>query len=129
MGRFHATLVSDKLVDTVNFYEDFFGFVATIEKDGYTLLQKRDDPEMCIAVFDTNHQCVEEVSPVQGLILNLGVPNVKDLYDHLYMEGLEFFKDFSTDKIHGGPHFIVRDPNGVLINVIEPLEMRALIAA
>lgn len=118
MGRFHATLISGKLVETVNFYEDHFGFVATLEQDGYVVLQNQTDPDLCVAVFDANHPCVDTVAPVQGLILNLGVANAKAFYDHLYMEGLEMFKDLGTD-ILGQKHFIVRDPNGVLINVFE----------
>ena len=128
MGRFHTTLISDKLVATVNFYEDFFGFVAVIEKDGYVLLQKQDDPDLCISVFETTHKCVKDVPPVKGLILNMYNTDVKETYDHLYMEGLEFFKALGTD-IHGNNHFVVIDPNGVLINVCEPIEALQMVAA
>lgn len=126
MGRFHTTLISSKLIETVNFYEDHFGFVPVVEKEGYYLLQKHDDADLMIAVFDADHPCVNTVSPVQGMILNLTAEDVTTLYDYIYMEGLEIYKALGHD-IHGQKHFVVFDPNGVLINVFEPA--RELVAA
>lgn len=128
MAYFHPTLVSEKLVETVNFYEDFFGFVPSIEKDGYTLLQNRIDPNICIAVFDKNHKCAKDLEKVQGLIINVPVKNLKVVYDDLYMEGLAIYKDLSED-IHGNKHFVVSDPNGVLVNILQPHKSEQLIDA
>lgn len=128
MGRFYATLISDKLVKTINFYEDHFGFSPIVEKDGYVLLQKKDDPDFCIALFDSKHPCIRNAPPVRGVILNLAVSNVQSYYDDLYMEGLEIFKEYGTD-IHGRNHFVVYDPNGVMINIHEAVEVRELVAA
>lgn len=123
MGRFHATLISDKMVETINFYEDFFGFIPVIEQERYALLQKQDDPSLRIAVFDSAHPCIYTVAPSQGVILNLYSSNVQDLYEQIYMEGLEMYKEYGTD-IHGNDHFVVIDPNGVLVNVCEPIEVK-----
>lgn len=123
MTDFHPTIVSDKYVPTINFYEDFFGFVATVEKEGFTLLQDISNASNRIAIFDTTHECVaERVNPVQGLILNLPVEDVRVKFDALYMEGLEFYKEFGTD-IYGRQHFVVYDPSGVLVNVHEAVEV------
>jgi uncharacterized glyoxalase superfamily protein PhnB len=123
MTGFHATLISDKMVETVNFYEDFFNFAPVIEQERYVLMFKKDDPSLRIAVFDSAHPCVYTVAPAQGVILNLWSHDVKALYDELYMEGLEMYKEFGTD-VHGNSHFVVIDPNGVLINVCEPVEIK-----
>ena len=123
MTDFHPTIVSDKYVQTINFYEDFFGFVVTVEKDGFTLLQKATNPSNRIAIFDSSHECVEgRVNPVQGLILNMPVDDVRSKYDALYMEGLDLYKELGTD-IHGRKHFVVYDPSGVLVNVHEAVEV------
>lgn len=119
MARFYPTLVSDKIVSTINFYEDYFGFVPTFEKEGYALLQSASDPESCIAVFAKDHNCVSGLEQsVQGLILSLKVDDIEATYDALYMEGLELYKGLGTD-IHGSRHFVVYDPNGILVNVID----------
>lgn len=122
MAPFYPTLVSDHLVTTVNFYEDHFDFVPAFETDKYVLLQKKGDPEVCIAVFDSSHVCVAEYGhSVQGLIVNIVQENVQSKYDDLYMEGVEIFKDLGKD-IHGAEHFVVYDPNGILVNVHAPLQ-------
>lgn len=119
MAHFYPILVSEKLVHTVNFYEDYFGFVPTFEKEGYALLQSESHPDNCIAVFDSGHDCVSKLEQsVQGLILTLAVEDIEGTYNNLYMEGLELYKDFGVD-VHGHRHFVVYDPNGILVNVIE----------
>lgn len=123
MKNLYPTLVSDKFVETINFYEDFFGFAPLVEQEGYALLQQKDNADMRLAVFDVNHKCVSDrVQPVQGVILSLAVDNVEHLYNELFMEGLEMYKDLGQD-VNDRRHFVVYDPNGVLINVSEPLEM------
>ncbi len=129
MIGFYPTLVSDKLVETVNFYEDFFGFVPAIEKEGYAFLQNKDKPDICLAVFDAAHECVERLKEsVSGLILSFPVKDVKGMYDRLYMEGLELYKDMGED-INGKQHFVVYDPNGILINVHESMAVSLKAAA
>lgn len=119
MARFYPTLVSEKWASTINFYEDFFGFVPTFEKEGYALLESAKNPDSCIAVFDARHDCVAKLEQsVQGVILTLSVEDIEATYNDLYMEGLELYKEFGTD-IHGLRHFVVYDPNGILVNVIE----------
>ncbi len=129
MAHFYPTLVTDKAVRTINFYEDYFGFVPTFEKEGYALLQNEKNPDTCIAVFDTQHSCVASLEQsVQGVILTLAVDDIEETYDNLYMEGLELFKEFGTD-IHGSRHFVVYDPNGILVNIIERKKESAQLAA
>lgn len=119
MGRFYPTLVTGNHVDTINFYEDYFGFVPTVEKDGYALMQSQMNPDSFIAVFESGHQCVAPIQQsVQGLILTIGVDNLDDMYDTLYMEGIELYKELGTD-INGDRHFVVYDPNRILVNVVE----------
>lgn len=124
MTLLHPTIVSDKMVSTVNFYEDYFGFVPVVEKDGFTLLCNPEKQAEQIEIFDSNHRCIKGVRPVQGLILNIPVEDVQKIYDLLYMEGLDLYKELGTD-IHGRRHFVVYDPNGVLVNVHEAVDVPA----
>ena len=84
---------------------------------------------MCLAIFDAAHKCVDQLKQtVRGLILSIPVHDVKAAYDNLYMEGLDMYKEYGVD-MHGKNHFVVYDPNGVLINVHEPLDIPGQIAA
>lgn len=129
MGQFYPTLVTGNHVNTINFYEDYFGFVPTIEKDGYALLQSQTHPENYIALFEAGHECMAHfVQPVQGVILRICVEDIETAYDTLYMEGLEMFKELGTD-INGARHFVVYDPNGILVNVVETIGAQARLVA
>jgi uncharacterized glyoxalase superfamily protein PhnB len=120
MGSYYPTLVSNEFVKTVNFYEDHFGFVPEEEQEGYALLQKPNSSGDRLAIFDTAHECVRgRVSPAQGVVLNIPVEDADEAFDELYMEGLPFYETLGQD-VHGKRHFVVCDPNGVLINVHEP---------
>ncbi len=121
MTLFYPTLVTDRFAETVSFYEDHFGFMPAIEQDGYVLLKCARSPEMCIAVFDVNHACVTDVVPsVRGVIVNIIIDDVKAKFDELYMEGLSIYSEVKKD-INGNDHFIVYDPNGILVNVHAPM--------
>lgn len=129
MADFYPTLVTGNHVNTINFYEDYFGFVPTVEKEGYALLQSQSHPDNCIAVFEAGHECVARFAqPVQGVILRIGVEDIEAVYDTLYMEGLEMFKELGTD-INGARHFVVYDPNGILVNVVETISAEARLVA
>ncbi len=120
MGEFYTTIVSDRMVTTINFYEDNFGFVPAIEKEGYALLRHKENKSACIAVFDTAHDCVRDLTnAAQGIIVNIVVNDVKKKYDSLYMEGLDICKEYGED-INGVEHFVVYDPNRIMVNVHAP---------
>jgi uncharacterized glyoxalase superfamily protein PhnB len=120
MTEFYPTLVSEKFAPTINFYEDFFGFVPSVEQEGYVLMQSQDNPSMRIGLFDKTHDCVSPLAATsKGFIVNIVVEDVKSKFDHLYMEGVEMYKEFGKD-VNGRDHFVVFDPNGILINVHAP---------
>lgn len=120
MTPFYPKLVSEKFVKTINFYEDFFGFVPAVEQDGYVLMRSQENPILCIGLFDKDHHCVSPLnSASKGVIVNIVVNDVKAKYDDLYMEGVEIYKELGKD-VNGKDHFVVFDPNGVLVNIHAP---------
>jgi len=124
MTSFHPTLVSKKFNETINFYEDYFGFRIALEEDRLAILQLKDDPKVCLSVYDIKYAS-EGIKPVSGLVLNVPCKDVQAVYEQLYMEGLEMHKELGHD-FRGNHHFIVRDPNGVLINVTEPMRLETV---
>ena len=129
MANFYPVLVSEQIVDTINFYEDYFGFVPAFEQDDYALLQNQKNPDSRIAVYDAKHKCVSKLEQsVQGGILALEVDDIEDTYNTLYMEGLEMYKHMGID-VQGNRHFVVYDPNRVLINVVEGISAGRKLAA
>lgn len=123
MAAFYPTIVSDCMVRTINFYEDHFDFVPAIENDGYVLMRHQENPSACIAIFDAAHKCVCDVEQsVKGVIVNIVIQDVKGKYDALYMEGLDIHKEYGQD-INGKDHFVVFDPNRIMVNVHAPFSL------
>ncbi len=65
---------------------------------------------------------------MSGVILNFEVEDVDLEYERLVTEGLEILVQL-RDEPFGQRHFIAKDPNGVLIDVITPIAPSPAFAA
>ena len=77
---------------------------------------------MNIAVLSGTHPTIpkEAHGTVSGLILNFEVDDVDSEYDRVEKANLPILLPI-RDEAFGQRHFITRDPNGVLIDVIKPI--------
>ena len=62
------------------------------------------------------------------MVLTFAVDDIENTYNKLYLEGLDLYKEFGTD-ILGDRHFVVYDPNGILVNVTEGKMQKLKLAA
>jgi hypothetical protein len=122
----YPIICTDKFVQTVNFYEDFLGYVPAIEMKGYVVLKREEFENMYIAVIDVKHRAIPEAyrRPVQGMILSYPVVDVKQAYQDFYWEGLNILHD-PLEASCGRFHFMMEDPNGILIDVSENIPLKA----
>ncbi len=117
----YPVICTDKVVVTANFYEDFFDFVPVREVDNsYILLERNGFPDQKIAIVDVNHSDIPEErrNGAANIQIRYTVKNVKEMWDHLYMEGLTLL---SKPKmcVCGCPRFLTEDPSGNIISVVE----------
>jgi catechol 2,3-dioxygenase-like lactoylglutathione lyase family enzyme len=120
---YYPVLMTSDVAGTAAFYERHFRFAAAFTTDWYVHLTSIDDPATNLAVLDVTHETIpaEGRSPVSGLILNFEVEEVDAEYARLVGEGLPILLTL-RDEPFGQRHFITRDPNGILIDVITPIE-------
>jgi uncharacterized glyoxalase superfamily protein PhnB len=73
-----------------------------------------------LALLDYQHPSLplESRQPTSGLVLNLEVADVDREYNRLKKEGLPMLLDLKSEE-WGQRHFITKDPNNVLIDVIQ----------
>ncbi|MFD0656926.1 VOC family protein [Thermocatellispora tengchongensis] len=103
---------------------------VTFEADWYVSLRRPGDPPYELALLDHGHPTVPEAyrRPVQGVLLNFEVEDVDAEWERLVLgEGLTAELDLRTEEF-GQRHFIVADPNGVLIDVIKEVPPAAAYA-
>ena len=117
---YHPLICTDKYSKTVAFYEDYFEFVVVQEHQNYVMMCQPDNADTQIAVIDMYAECLpkEAQQKTTGLIINFPVDNVRGKYQEYYWEGLDILSDPKKSN-YGNLFFMVRDPNGNYINVLE----------
>ena len=126
----YPIICTEKFVQTVAFYEDHFGYVSAFELDGFVILQREDWPNMYLAVIDSNHSALPEEyrQPSKGMILNMPIRNAAETFDDVYYDGLDILSP-PRDAMCGRKHFFVSDPNGILLDLAENVDLDVLNAA
>jgi Uncharacterized protein conserved in bacteria len=123
LTSFYPVICSERLAESVEFYTRHFGFEKTFEADWYVSLRQPQPPHYELALLDYTHPTMpaDYRKPVQGLLLNFEVDDVDAEYARLLDEGglVPVLPIRSED--FGQRHFIVADPNGVLVDVITPI--------
>ncbi|WP_067827243.1 VOC family protein [Actinomadura kijaniata] len=120
LSGFYPVLCTERVAETRDFYTRLLGFEVTFEADWYVSLRRPDAPHYELAFVDHAHPTVPESyrRPVRGLLLNFEVDDVDAEHERLVVkEGLAEELSLRSEDF-GQRHFIVSDPNGVLVDVI-----------
>jgi uncharacterized glyoxalase superfamily protein PhnB len=111
------------LGEAKKFYEDHFSFNVAFENDWYLHLctetgiqvgflspNQPTQPEMFHKTYDGS-----------GVILSLEVEDVESAYSEAKEKKLDIVLDLRSEE-WGQYHFCVRDPNGVILDVVQEIE-------
>lgn len=121
---FYPIIIAKNIVETINFYEDHFGFIPELEMDCFAVLRHEKYKDMRLGIIKEGHSGLPDTHKkvtTQGLLLNFPVKRVNDVYKDMYMEGLDILGKPAIASC-GRRHFMVSDPNGVLIDVMEEVD-------
>ncbi|MFQ6547997.1 VOC family protein [Aestuariibius sp. 2305UL40-4] len=120
--QYYPVIMTADVAGTAEFYRRHFRFTPTFESDWYVHLQSEEDPGVNLAVLRGDHETVpaQGRGQVSGLILNFEVADVDAEYRRAVAADLPVLLPI-RDEPFGQRHFIVADPNGVLIDVIKPI--------
>ena len=83
-------------------------------------------PQFELAILDYSHTSIPEKyrKKAQGVLINVEVVDVDTEYLRLKEKKLPMLLDIRSEE-WGQRHFIVEDPNGILIDVIQNIEPSA----
>lgn len=120
--QFYPVLMTDDVTASADFYRNHFGFRPTFESDWYVHLQSPDAPHINIALLRGDHETIpaEGRGLAAGLLINFEVPDAGAEFERLREAGLTIVQPL-RDEPFGQRHFIIRDPNGVLIDIVTPI--------
>lgn len=122
---FYPVLMSDDVAAAASFYRDVVGFDVVFESDWYVSLRLG---AFELAVLAAGHDSVPEGfrRPVAGgMLLNLEVDDVDAVHARLSADERVGIVQELRDEAFGQRHFIAAAPDGVLLDVIQPIEPSA----
>jgi catechol 2,3-dioxygenase-like lactoylglutathione lyase family enzyme len=123
LTSFYPVICTSRLQESRDFYTGLLGFETTFEADWYVSLRRTGPLHYELALLDRTHPTLPAAYrvPVQGLLLNFEVEDVDAEWERLVVrKGLKPQLDLRSEDF-GQRHFIVADPNAVLIDVITPI--------
>lgn len=121
-SSYYPVIGSADVAGTAAFYTRYFPFKPAFEADWYVHLIWDGDPYTNLAVVDYQHPSVPVAHRVQGagVLLTFEIEDVDAEYQRLREEGLEFVLEL-VDEPWGQRHFIIEDPNHLLIDIVQPI--------
>lgn len=127
---YYPVILTCDVAGTAAFYQAHFGFRPVFTSDWYVHLQFGADISVNLAILDSQHDTIPEGArtPASGLILNFEVEDPDVVHREAEAAGLPILVPL-RDEPFGQRHFITRDPNGVLIDIIKPIPPSAEFAS
>ncbi len=121
--QYFPVLMTDRVAETARFYVEHFRFKRQFDSDWYVHLQSLENASVNLAILDGDHETIPVSARggrATGLLLNFEVTDVDAEYERVMDRGLDVLLAL-RDEPFGQRHFIVRDPNGVMVDVIQPI--------
>lgn len=123
MKQMYPLVITDKIAECTAFYKDHFGFISVFEQDWYVqLLHQASGTELAFMVPDAQNQPKELHAAFQGsgLVLSIEVDDAQMEYSRLQSKKLDEIVSLK-DEPWGQRHFIIRDPSGTYVDVVQQL--------
>jgi catechol 2,3-dioxygenase-like lactoylglutathione lyase family enzyme len=118
--RVLPNICTDRMEETRDFYVDLLGFVGGTEHPGwYVQVLSPTDPRLQIGIVQRDAEFTPKVfqRPTQGVIISVQVDAVDAVHAAAVKRGLQIAQRL-RDQDFGMRHFMVVDPNGLLVNVL-----------
>ncbi|QQR36329.1 VOC family protein [Devosia oryziradicis] len=122
-SSFYPLLQVSDVERTAQFYETNLGFVRTFATDWYVQMRAASEHPFEIAIIGQDHDSIPLAAqgPSRNVILSFYVDDAAAEERRLVAAGVDVVQAL-RDEIFGQRHFIAADPNGILIDVITPIE-------
>ncbi|RWF69319.1 MAG: glyoxalase [Mesorhizobium sp.] len=119
---YYPVLMTGDVAGTKAFYIKHFRFKPLFASDWYVHLQSAEDRRVNLGIVQGDHETIPEEGRgrTSGLLINFEVKDPDAVYERILAAGLPILRSLRNEPF-GQRHFITKDPNGVLIDVIKPI--------
>lgn len=119
--KLNAGIVTERIVESKNFYKDLLGFGITYENEFYLLMHtpdKQAEISFLLPYHATQNPVFHKPFNGQGVYLTVEVDDVDTLYTEMKKKEVDIVVELK-DEPWGDRHFAIRDPNGVNIDIVK----------
>jgi uncharacterized glyoxalase superfamily protein PhnB len=118
--RIVPNLASEAFQASRDFYVAMFDLEVSVELDWYLQLMPQSDTRLNVGFLKPDHEMFAgrtAPSSPSGVVLTIHVDDVDEAYERAQRLGAEIAAEI-RDEDYGQRHFLVVDPNGVVLNVM-----------
>lgn len=121
--RILSNICSDALQESKEFYVALLGFQVKYDSDWYVQLCSPKDSEIEVGIIKRDHELVpkEYQTNPTGMYITFVVEDVDVVYDKAVDMGIPIVQE-PRNEFYGQRRFLVKDPNGCLVDVCSPWE-------
>ena len=130
MNALFPDIQSARLAESRDFYVRLLDLEVAFDSDWYVLLRDPRRPRLQLAFVADGHPTVPAAfhGPARGLLVTVEVDDVDAVHARAVAGGIELAQEL-RDEEFGQRHFMAVDPNGLLVDVYQPIPFSAAFAA
>ena len=120
--KLHPLTITDKLTETAEFYKTYFDFEEVFTSDWYIQLAHKSGAEIALMSPNLPNQpeFLHAAHKGGGTVYTFETDDAKAAYESLITRKASFILDLK-DEEWGQRHFILEDPSGVFVDVVQYL--------
>jgi catechol 2,3-dioxygenase-like lactoylglutathione lyase family enzyme len=120
MQSLFPDVCTERLAASRDFYVRLFGFRVAFEIDWYVQLQSPRDPNLQLAFVKYDHSSVPAGfgETPRGVLITIETEDVDAVHGRALELGVEIVYSL-RDEVWGQRHFMAKDPNGLLVDVVQ----------
>lgn len=122
INKLHPLTITDNLTETSEFYKQYFDFAEVFTSDWYVQLAHENGAEIALMRpnVKTQPDFLQKAYGGTGMVFTLETENAADVFEILKQKNAPIVYDLK-DEEWGQRHFILKDPAGVYVDVVEYL--------
>ena len=122
INKLHPLTITNKLTETADFYRTFFDFEQVFTSDWYIQLAHKNGAEIAIMSPNLPNQpeFLHGAYGGTGIVFTFETEDAEKEYRDLQAKDVKFKLEL-RDEEWGQRHFILQDPSGVYVDVVQYL--------
>ncbi|MEN7548162.1 VOC family protein [Rapidithrix thailandica] len=122
INRIMTNICSDNLAESRDFYTKLFDFNVDYDSDWFVHLISKDK-KLELGIINRTNEIVPKKfqNDPQGFYITFVVDNADEIFKIAKSEKFEILSE-PTDTFYGQRRFLLKDPNGTLVDISSPIK-------